>query len=142
MGNRIIVTKYDEQILRELIRTSNSIDPVELLSHQNLLKRLDEAIFVDYYNIPEDVIRFDSIVTIMTSFGRKQGLKIVMPAESDISRNRLSVLSPAGSALFGRSTGDVSNWYFNEELEDLTIERVQNNSERKKSWFNDCTYFE
>jgi regulator of nucleoside diphosphate kinase len=142
MEKRIIVTKFDEKLLRDLIKTSNSIDPVELLSHQNLLKRLDNAIFVDYYNIPEDVIRFDSIVTIMTSFGRKQGLKIVMPEEADISRNRLSALSPAGSALFGKSVNDISQWYFNEQLEELVIERVQNSSDRTKSWFNDCTYFE
>ena len=139
-SGRLTVTRENKKLLIHMIANSFTIDPIEKRSHQLLLQELEEAELLFAAEIPPKTIQFNSIVSIKTSFGIKRGLKIVLPEEADISKNKLSVLSPAGAAIFGKKEGDRSLWYFNSTSEELEIVRVDNDSE--KQFLKDCSYYE
>ncbi|MGI6457712.1 MAG: GreA/GreB family elongation factor [bacterium] len=73
-----------------------------------LNKKMSQAKIVDPEKVPRDVVTMYSTVVIseqntetLTSY------TIVYPGETDIDKNRISVLSPIGSSLIGHRVGDV-----------------------------------
>ena len=77
-------------------------------------------------DMPKDIVRLGSVVTVFTSFGRKVGLKIVMPAFADFQNRKLSIMAPMGTALIGYREGDKVLWHFPKGDEWITIESVDN----------------
>lgn len=62
-------------------------------------------------SIPATVITVGSEVTYRDeTSGRTQTVKLVFPGEADISRRRISVLTPIGTALIGLSEGQRIDW--------------------------------
>lgn len=122
----IIVTAKDHEIFKGLIENSYTVDPVEKKSHRKLYEELKTAKIVSETEMPIGVVRLNSIVTIQTSFGRKEGMQLVLPSEGDLSKRKLSVMSPMGSALLGYSEGDKVAWNLPNGAEDILIEKVTN----------------
>ncbi|WP_169736032.1 GreA/GreB family elongation factor [Crocinitomix catalasitica] len=141
-SGRLCITRENKNLIINLIENSFTIDPIEKRSHQLFLRELEQAELLFASEIPAKTIQFNSIVSIKTSFGIKRGLKIVLPEEADISKNKLSVLSPAGAAIFGKKEGDQALWYFNSTSEELTIARVDNSNNADKNFLKDCSYYE
>jgi regulator of nucleoside diphosphate kinase len=122
----IIVTKKEHEIFKKLIETSHTVDPIEKKSHRKLYEELKTAIIVNEREFPKKVVRLNSIVTIQTSFGRKDGMQLVLPSEGDLSKRKLSIMSPMGSALLGYVEGDKVPWNLPMGTEDILIEKVIN----------------
>lgn len=122
----IIVTKKEYEIFKRLIETSHTVDPIEKKSHRKLYEELKTAIIVDEKILSENIVRLNSIVTIQTSFGRKEGIQLVLPSEGDLSKRKLSIMSPMGSALIGYAQGDKVSWNLPNGEEEITIEKVIN----------------
>ena len=76
--------------------------------------------------MPAEVVRLNSIVSVQTSYGRKEGLKIVMPQENNLQEKKLSVMSSLGTALYGYSEGSEVLWNLPNGEELIKIERVIN----------------
>jgi len=125
----IIVTQSDHKMFKKLIETSYTVDPIEKKSHRKLYEELKTAIIVNERNFPQKVVRLNSIVTIQTSFGRKDGMQLVLPSEGDLSKRKLSIMSPMGSALIGYVEGDKVPWNLPMGTEDILIEKVSYFSE-------------
>jgi regulator of nucleoside diphosphate kinase len=51
-----------------------------------------------------------SVVRFTTDKGSDHRMQLVYPEESDIIHDRLSILSPMGTALIGLSEGQVMYW--------------------------------
>ena len=82
---------------------------------KSLLKLSDElktANIVDDQEVPMDVVRFNSIVTVKSDKGWERMLQVVIPQDKDLSLNKVSVLAPMGAALFGYSKEDIVDWEF------------------------------
>jgi regulator of nucleoside diphosphate kinase len=122
----IIVTKKEYEIFKKLIETSHTVDPIEKKSHRKLYEELKTATIVNEREFPKKVVRLNSIVTIQTSFGRKDGMQLVLPSEGDLSKRKLSIMSPMGSALLGYVEGDKVPWILPMGTEDILIEKVIN----------------
>lgn len=75
----------------------------EELKHANIIAR-DE--------MPEDVIKLNSMVTIETPYAVEKTYQIVTPENGDIRKDKISVLAPMGLALFGYAQGDRIVWTF------------------------------
>lgn len=107
----LILEKREYVYLKRLLNISGYADHVTI---QESLIRLSEELrnaqILDEENMPDDIIRFNSRVTVSTDTGRQRSLQIVIPSNRDIKQNKISVLSPMGSALFGYSTGDTIEW--------------------------------
>jgi len=61
--------------------------------------------------MPDDVIRFNSLVTLQSS-ETQTDFQLVIPKERDMAANKISVLAPMGSAVMGYAQGDSVSWKF------------------------------
>ncbi|MEI6948066.1 GreA/GreB family elongation factor [Paraflavisolibacter sp. H34] len=60
---------------------------------------------------PPEVVRLNSRVTIQDAKeGKVLELTVVLPEKADIKQRKVSVRSPAGTALIGCRTGDTVAW--------------------------------
>ena len=121
---KIIVSQRDHELISNLIQYSNTVDPVEVKCRKKLLEELKTAEIRKDNDMPADVIRLNSTVTIKTPFGRKTGIQLVLPGHADLHRGKLSVTSPMGTALIGYRTGDQVSWHFPKGDEVVEIEEV------------------
>ena len=74
--------------------------------------------------MPKDVIRFNSIITVTSGAWQSQ-FQLVIPTERDISKNKVSILAPMGSAVMGYAEGDTVTWNFPNGTKELFIAKVE-----------------
>lgn len=55
--------------------------------------------------LPADVVRMGSTVEFRSNGGQHRRIELVFPIDADISANKVSVLTPIGTALIGLSAG-------------------------------------
>ncbi len=109
----IIVEKKEFALLRTIIGMAHyHKDDSYKTSIEKLNAELKRAKVVHKRDLPDDVIRFNSTVTINTAFDVKKTYQIVTPEKSNIKLNKISVLAPMGLALFGYAQGDEILWKF------------------------------
>lgn len=90
----------------------------------NLSEELKTAHIVDEDEMPQDVIRFNSKVTVVFDNGIEKTIQLVIPTDRDVKTNRISVLTPMGSALIGYSKDDSIEWDFPNGKHQITILEV------------------
>lgn len=77
---------------------------------EDLLEEIDRARVVPRSKLPPEVVRMGSTVTYRPDNGEERTVTLVYPAEADISQNRISVLTPIGTALIGLARGQSITW--------------------------------
>ena len=75
-----------------------------------LLTELERAEQCPAAQVPPNVVRMQSRVRFVTDKGTEHDVELVYPEDADIIRDRLSILSPIGTALIGLSEGQVMSW--------------------------------
>lgn len=76
-----------------------------------LLEELDRAEVRPTALVPAHVVNLGSSVTVRyDDTGESITMDLVFPEEADISRQRVSILTPIGIALIGLSEGDQMQW--------------------------------
>lgn len=76
-----------------------------------LLHELDRAEIVEPQALPPDVVAMRSTVRFTIGASAEEHcLTLVYPAEADGHADRISVLTPVGSALLGLGKGDTIAW--------------------------------
>jgi len=69
--------------------------------------RLRSASIMDDDEFDTDCVKMGCVVQLLDlGTGRGFTYRLVFPAEADIAEGRISVLSPLGAALLGRTTGE------------------------------------
>ena len=105
--SRLLVSDADHDRLTGLARAS--LDRVPETAEE-LLSEMDRAVVTAAASMPANVVRMGSTVTIRNDGGHTQRVTLVYPGEADISENRISVLTPMGTALIGASIGQTVCW--------------------------------
>jgi len=109
----LILVKKEYVYLKRLLNISGYAEDHET---QRCLIKLSEELktahIVDDEEIPNDVIRLNSIVTLVLESGVQKKLQVVIPADRDIKQSKISILTPMGSALMGYSKNDTVLWDF------------------------------
>lgn len=100
-------------------------DPTYKLSIEKLSKELATAKILANKNMPEDVVRFNSMVSIQTAFNVAKTYQLVTPEKSDLKLNKISVLAPMGLALFGYAKEDEIFWQFPAGVSAIKITKVE-----------------
>ncbi|WP_370003116.1 GreA/GreB family elongation factor [Winogradskyella sp.] len=90
-----------------------------------LSEELQTAHIVDEEEMPSDVIRFNSNATVAFESGVEKKIQIVIPMDKDFKNNKISILTPLGSALFGYSKGDTVLWDFPSGKQNIKIIEVE-----------------
>jgi regulator of nucleoside diphosphate kinase len=109
----LIVEKREYEFLKQLMSLAKYYkDTTYRASISKLNEELKAAEIIIGNEMPNDVIRLNSIVTIQTPFAVEKTYQIVTPDKSDIRNNKISILAPMGLALFGYAEGDAIDWRF------------------------------
>lgn len=73
----------------------------------NLRKRLADISMIDTSRLPTDRIAYGSTVVLYDlDSGDELTYKLVMAEDSDVTKNKISTVSPIGRGLMGRKEGD------------------------------------
>ncbi|SDX69202.1 GreA/GreB family elongation factor [Flavobacterium degerlachei] len=120
-GNLILCKDEYNSLMRAISISTNNGDKTYKSSLDKLRVELKSARMVDHDDVPKDVIRFNSFVTIYTSFNVERCYQIVVPEKSNIQQNRISILSPMGLALLGYANGDSIMWQFPSGVNEIKI---------------------
>lgn len=81
--------------------------------HAHLESELERAHIVDAHDVPPDVVTMNSRVLFEdATTGKTTEVTIVFPHDADLTRGRVSVLAPVGTALLGLAEGDSIVWPF------------------------------
>lgn len=102
---------------------------IEDYAHKDALDTLDEnmanALIFDLEDMPDDVIRLYSFVTVSCESGWRETFQLVLPIEDDIANDRISVQSTLGASVIGLSEGDRINYGLPSNIMSLKIEKVK-----------------
>lgn len=123
-GSLILEKKEYVYLKRILNITGYSSNDQTQKSIEKLLDELKTAHIVDEEEMPEDVIRFNSKVTVVSDTGWEKTMQVVIPSDRDVTQNKISVLMPMGAALFGYSNNDTLEWDFPVGKQQLKITSV------------------
>ncbi|MBU0940264.1 MAG: GreA/GreB family elongation factor [Bacteroidetes bacterium] len=119
---QLIVDKKEQGLLLRSIANAHSIEDASYAAYLKKLKlELLTAKILESQKMPQDVIRFNSEITITTSGGSEQSFQIVIPEKSDITNRKISILSPMALALFGYAQGDILEWVFPSGIKNIAI---------------------
>ena len=122
----IIIEKREYELLRQIISNADhNKDKTYKASIEKLTDELKSATIINNENMPIEVVRFNSIVTVKMPFGEPKSFQIVTPDKSDISKNKLSILAPMGLALFGYAVSDEIMWQFPSGINAIKILDVE-----------------
>ncbi|MGD9898957.1 MAG: nucleoside diphosphate kinase regulator [Calditrichaceae bacterium] len=112
MANRkIFITESDLKGLTLLIKSSKNLSPRDREFLKNLSDELERGTVVPEDQIPDNVITMNSEVCLKDmDSGEELIYKLVYPKAADISKNKISILAPIGTALIGFKIGDVIEW--------------------------------
>ena len=121
----LILEKKEYVYLKRILNISGYAENFET---QRCLIKLSEELktahIVDEEDMPKDIIRFNSTVTVAFNNGVEKKIQLVIPMHKDVKNNKISVLTPMGSALIGYSEGDSIIWDFPNGTQQITITDV------------------
>ncbi|MBZ9796141.1 nucleoside diphosphate kinase regulator [Mesorhizobium sp. ES1-4] len=102
-----LISDTDHDRLTSLARTV--LDRAPEMAEE-LLAELDRAVIAEAAAMPASVVRMGSTVTVRSEGGDIKRITLVYPGDADIAENRISVLTPMGTALVGVSVGQMVCW--------------------------------
>ena len=104
----ISIPAADHRRLTALVEAAERA-PTPVLDY--LSQELSRAEVVDDAECSPDVVRIGSLVSYRDGEnGRDRTVRVIWPMEADVTRDRISVLSPVGAALLGMSPGKSIAW--------------------------------
>ncbi|MEO2052575.1 MAG: GreA/GreB family elongation factor [Allomuricauda sp.] len=124
-GN-LVIEKKEYVLLKRLMNLSGYYRDNTLRSSvKKLVGEMETAQILDDAEMPKDVIRFNTMVTIVSEAGWHKKFKLVLPSNSDVKNNHISILTPMGAAVIGYAEGDSLVWEFPSGNQQLHIEKVE-----------------
>lgn len=110
--NEIMITGFDfGRILSLIDQLSGSFSKEQKENTEKLKTELKRAIKVESSAIPRDCITMNSIFEIKeVDESEIRTLTLVFPEKANIEENRVSILSPVGTAVLGYRVGNIIHW--------------------------------
>lgn len=121
MNKQIYITKNDYESLIKLLKEKRPHD----IYDETLLGELKKGRIVDSKEIPDDVITMNSKVNF-TDVESDSNFTywLVFPKDSNPDKNKISILSPIGTALLGYRCGDVISLEVPTGQKKLRVEKI------------------
>ncbi|MFW6253987.1 MAG: nucleoside diphosphate kinase regulator [Chitinivibrionales bacterium] len=124
MARTIYISEFDLKRLNSLIDDylSTGKNKQQLLELRNELNRAEVVAPKD---MPSDVITMNSTVRLRDLDDDEiLDYTLVFPSNADISKNRISILAPIGTALIGFRKGDTIEWNVPGGTAHLIVEEI------------------
>ena len=107
----IFITTEDSKKLRHLLREAFHSDYRGSEYLEKLAGEIEKASIVQPDQIPSDVITLNSIARLVDQQTNEEMVyTLVFPEDADISKGKISVLAPIGTAMLGYKAGDTFEW--------------------------------
>jgi regulator of nucleoside diphosphate kinase len=130
MDGKILISEDDRTRLMEMLVQSRRQGYRGSEYLRNLQGKLDQAQIVSPEEVPEDAVRMGSTVRLLDLDTQKEVTwTLVFPGEADLDEQKISVLAPLGTAIFGQHIGDTFEWEVpngNRRLEVLEVTQGAN----------------
>jgi len=124
-GN-LVLEKKEFVLLKRLVNVSGFYtDNTYKNSINKLTEELKSAVVYNEEEMPKDVIRFNSMVTIRAANGWSKQFQLVIPSQGDFKNSKISILTPMGAAVIGYAKGDDIIWEFRNGEQTLEVADVQ-----------------
>ncbi|KJS10176.1 MAG: nucleoside diphosphate kinase regulator [Hoeflea sp. BRH_c9] len=118
----ITMTRSDHE---RLSRIAETLPAKSLSVADQLFVELDRARIVADGRISTKIICMGSRLRFTSDLGEDRFVTLVLPGEADIAENKISVLTPIGTALIGLSVGQSIDWTARDgRTHRLTVESV------------------
>jgi regulator of nucleoside diphosphate kinase len=106
--NELVISASDAEVLALMLGERRRQPALEAAATDALAELLLEARLVPHERLPADRIAMNSKVTYEEQpAGERRSVMLVHPIEADAAMGRISVLSPVGLGLLGRTPGAV-----------------------------------
>lgn len=127
---KLIIEQKEFVLLKRYTNLSGFYkDDTQFESAKRLSKELDTAKICHENEMPYDIVRFNSYVTITSGDGWQKRFQLVMPKDKDVKQDKISILAPIGSAVVGYAEGDDVVWKFPAGEKKLVIAKVEQTEE-------------
>lgn len=109
--NELIISSLDAARIESCIEKARSGGlnaPVNLVPLMDEVKRAKK---MTPQKMPADIITMNSIVLLNNKKTNKtMKIQIVYPQDADVSKQKISIFAPVGTALLGYKKGDLVTW--------------------------------
>lgn len=129
MSRKIYITNSDKNKLLEIINKYE-----DLKNRQNikdLEAEINRADVTSPEQVPSNVITMNTKVILLIG-DTEEELSLVYPSEADISNNKISVLSPVGTAILGYSEGSIIEWKVPNGIVQIEVKKILFQPEAQK----------
>lgn len=123
MPRQIFITESDRSRLSKLINNAQQLGLENDKALDKLKDEMNKARLVDLGKLPPDIVTMNSRILIETN-GEEDEISLVYPEEADFIENRISVLSPIGTAILGYGEGDRILWEIPSGTAEIHIKKV------------------
>lgn len=121
----LVIEKKEYVLLKRLMNLSTFYkDGTIRKSVDKLAAELETANVRDELEMPKDIVRLNSLVTISSEHGWKKSFQLVIPKENNVKQDKISIWKPIGAAVIGFAKGDTLTLHLSEGEQKLTIEKV------------------
>lgn len=121
--NQLIIEENEYVKLEKLLNLKKEEHSKTAKSHiLKLQEELRNARILPENEMPEDVIRLNTLVTISTKDGLwSKTFELVLPNDSNVANSKISLLLPMGTAVIGYAKGDEILWDFPAGVKELKV---------------------
>jgi len=123
---------FEENEFLKIKQYQESNVMIEDYAHKNVLDILHQhmatAMQLEAIDIPYDIIKMYSLVTVRGASGIRQKFQLVPPTEVNPKQNKISIVSSLGASVIGRALGDKISYGLPGEMMSLVIEKVKHSS--------------
>jgi regulator of nucleoside diphosphate kinase len=124
---RLVLSKEDYDIIMFYLKRGLATITFNRRDAQELESELKKARVVNSHDLPADIVRLNSTVTIKEEKENKIiEVMVVLPEKADIKQKKISIMSPIGTALIGFAKGQKVKWKVPAGNKTFTIMKVQN----------------
>ncbi len=134
-ARNIILSSLDHARLQDLLITANQFAPSKSAILDVLERELARSKIVSPEEIPPYVVTMNTSVRLIdTTTGEEMKYSLVYPADANLQKGKLSILSDLGVALIGFSVGDTIECDFPDGVRRLRIDMIYFQPEATKNY--------
>ncbi|HEO64000.1 MAG TPA: nucleoside diphosphate kinase regulator [Candidatus Omnitrophica bacterium] len=132
----IYITDSDMKRLRELVKVAREFGREDEKYLKELEGELDRGKIVKSKGIPNNVITMNSKVCLRNVDTQEEMVYwLVFPDDADPDQDKISILTPIGTALLGYKVGDIIEWKVPAGFVKLTVEKILYQPEAAGDYF-------
>ncbi len=125
--NRLTITQFDYDRLMKRLEKKKPHDEYD----KALLAELKKDKIVEPKDVPPDAVTMNSQIKFIDEYGDAWEYWLVFPEDADLTKNKISILSPVGCALLGYHVGDKVMFPTPKGKNLLTVKEVLHQPERE-----------